>query len=63
MKFLYQILTIFLSAVLMVSAATQPQKSVIVSFPKDTPTDILDKAKEAVLTAGGMITHEYTIIK
>jgi len=49
--------------VALVAAAAQPQKSVIISFPSDTPYHIVDQAKEAVLKAGGVVTHEYKIIK
>lgn len=66
MQYLNRLLTLLLAAIFLiavVNAATQPQKSVIVSFPSDTPSEILEKAKEAVLKAGGFITHEYQIIK
>ncbi|PSN68389.1 hypothetical protein BS50DRAFT_492475 [Corynespora cassiicola Philippines] len=43
--------------------AVAPLKSVIVSFPNDTPDHIVDEAKEAIRKAGGQITHEYNIIK
>lgn len=29
----------------------------------DTPNSVLDKAKDAIKAAGGMITHEYKLIK
>lgn len=52
---------------LAMSAATLgaqlPQKAVIVSYPDSTPEDILDQAKDAIKAAGGMITHEYKLIK
>jgi hypothetical protein len=66
MKFIHQLFTFLLAAIFLISAVAavaQPQKSVIISFPKDTPGDILEKAKNAVKEAGGFITHEYTIIK
>ncbi|OCL08749.1 hypothetical protein AOQ84DRAFT_354327 [Glonium stellatum] len=43
--------------------AVAPQKSVIVSYPDNTPDSVLSKAKQAVVEAGGVITHEYKIIK
>ncbi|KAF2722021.1 hypothetical protein K431DRAFT_222913 [Polychaeton citri CBS 116435] len=43
--------------------ATAPQKAVIVSFPNDTPSSVLDQAKDVIRTAGGIITHEYKLIK
>jgi hypothetical protein len=44
-------------------AVVQPQKAVIVSYPNDTPDSIVDQAKDAILAAGGVITHEYKLIK
>jgi hypothetical protein len=43
--------------------ARMPQKQVIVSYPDNTPDSVLDKAKDAIKEAGGIITHEYKIIK
>jgi len=62
MKFLQSIAIPFVLLATSVSAVAQ-QKSVIVSFPNDTPAHVLDQAKAAVLAAGGVITHEYKIIK
>ncbi|KAF2397297.1 hypothetical protein EJ06DRAFT_169886 [Trichodelitschia bisporula] len=47
---------------LITGAAAQLQ-AYIVSFPKDTPDSVVKDAKQAILDAGGKITHEYTIIK
>jgi len=44
-------------------AVNLPQKAVIVSYPNDTPDSIVDQAKDAIKAAGGMITHEYKLIK
>ena len=33
---------------------------VIISFPKDTPDSVVRQAKQKVLDAGGVITHEYS---
>ncbi len=38
-------------------AAEQPQKQIIVSYPKDTPASVLEDAKKVVLEAGGFITQ------
>lgn len=46
-----------------VLGATMPQKSVIISYPDDTPDSVVDQAKSAIKSAGGMITHEYKLIK
>ncbi len=56
---IFSVLT-FLTAVM---AATLPQKAVIVSYDPDTPESILDAAKEAIKSAGGMIVHEYKLMK
>ncbi|KAF2811667.1 uncharacterized protein BDZ99DRAFT_384919 [Mytilinidion resinicola] len=40
--------------------ARAPLKSVIVSYPDSTPNSVLDKAKSAIVEAGGIITHEYS---
>jgi len=46
-----------------VFGAQMPQKAVIVSYPDNTPDSILDQAKAAIKAAGGMVTHEYKLIK
>ncbi|KAH0538367.1 hypothetical protein FGG08_005016 [Glutinoglossum americanum] len=51
------------SIALAVSGITPPQKSVIVSFDSDTPDSIIQQAKDAITAAGGVITHEYSLIK
>ncbi|KAI8943793.1 hypothetical protein NX059_001767 [Plenodomus lindquistii] len=43
--------------------AVAPHRSVIISWPKDTPDKIIEEAKEAIRKAKGQITHEYNIIK
>ncbi|KAH6642424.1 hypothetical protein C7974DRAFT_420714 [Boeremia exigua] len=43
--------------------AGAPQRSVIISFPNDTPDHIVEEAKESIRKAKGVITHEYNIIK
>ena len=52
-----------LALLTVVMAAAQPQKAVIVSYPNDTPDSIIDAAKDAIVAAGGVITHEYKLIK
>jgi hypothetical protein len=60
MKFTILSILTFITVVL---AAAQPQKAVIVSYPNDTPDSIVDQAKDAIIAAGGIITHEYKLIK
>lgn len=55
------ICTLAMSAIVL--GAQLPQKAVIVSYPNETPDHILDQAKDAIKAAGGMITHEYKLIK
>ncbi|KAK5172645.1 uncharacterized protein LTR77_002765 [Saxophila tyrrhenica] len=62
MKFAIQLLLIALLA-FFGAAATVDQKPVIISYPKDTPQSVLDEAMETIRKAGGVITHEYSIIR
>lgn len=55
-------LTLFALASVAIGA-TMPQKSVIVSYPDSTPDSIVDQAMDAIKQAGGVITHEYKLIK
>ncbi|WPH00976.1 Hypothetical protein R9X50_00381000 [Acrodontium crateriforme] len=43
--------------------AVAPQSPVIVSYPEDTPNSVIQEAMEAIKKAGGVITHEYSLIK
>lgn len=45
------------------TVAVDVQKSVIVTYPQDTPDSVLDQAKSAIKEGGGSITHEYQLIK
>ena len=44
-------------------AVVVPQKAVIVSYPDETPDSVVNQAMDAIREAGGMITHEYRLIK
>ncbi|KAI6093013.1 hypothetical protein F4821DRAFT_253757 [Hypoxylon rubiginosum] len=44
-------------------SAVDVQKSVIVSFPTETTDDVVNRAKDDIRKAGGVITHEYQLIK
>jgi hypothetical protein len=62
MKFLFfSYFAILLSAVNVL--ALTPQKAVVVTYPENTPDSVMDQAKQAIINAGGMITHEYKLIK
>jgi hypothetical protein len=43
--------------------AVDIQKSVIITYPAETPDWVLDQAKKAIVDGGGLITHEYQLIK
>ncbi|KAI6794209.1 hypothetical protein KC367_g6534 [Hortaea werneckii] len=61
MKLQITFLLIALFAVL--SLAADSDRQVIVSYPKGTPQNIMDEAMEEIRKAGGMIEHEYSLIK
>ncbi|KAJ5562314.1 hypothetical protein N7535_003233 [Penicillium sp. DV-2018c] len=44
-------------------ALAESFKSVIVTFPKGTPDSVVLKAKESLVASGGVVTHEYHLIK
>ncbi|KAJ9601975.1 hypothetical protein H2200_013534 [Cladophialophora chaetospira] len=46
-----------------VFALPPPQKPVVVSFPENTPSSIIEKAIAEIKKDGGIITHEYSLIK
>jgi len=59
-------LTLFsiLAFVLMlVSGAALPQKAIIVTYPGVTPDSVLNQAMDEIRKVGGMITHEFKLIK
>ncbi|CAO2648480.1 Nn.00g077470.m01.CDS01 [Neocucurbitaria sp. VM-36] len=61
MRFALLSLTIALLAAFAMAVA--PQRSVIISWPNETPDQVVEDAKEAIRKAKGVITHEYNIIK
>ncbi|KAL9008971.1 MAG: hypothetical protein Q9173_005958 [Seirophora scorigena] len=63
MKILHSLVTLF-GIVAIGSATFAPaQRQVLVTYPEDTPPSILQEAKEAILTAGGKINEEFTLLK
>jgi len=59
-------LIVYLAAALTIisgSLAVDVQKQVIISYRGDTPDWVIAEAKEAIIKAGGVITHEYNLIK
>lgn len=43
--------------------AVDIQKSVLITYPPETPNNVVADAKKAIVEAGGTITHEYKLIK
>ena len=43
--------------------AVDIQKSVIITYPANTPDSVLAQAKKAIVDNGGSITHEYQMMK
>lgn len=43
--------------------AVDVQKSVVITYPSNTPDSVLDQARHAIEESGGIITHEYHLIK
>ncbi|KAF2033521.1 hypothetical protein EK21DRAFT_58431 [Setomelanomma holmii] len=61
MRFILTSVVVALLAVFTMAVA--PHKSVIMSWPNDTPDSVVEEAKQAIIAAKGTITHEYNIIK
>ncbi|KAL4912463.1 hypothetical protein BDW62DRAFT_194558 [Aspergillus aurantiobrunneus] len=36
--------------------------SILVTYPKDTPDSVINSAKDSIKEAGGVITHEYSLV-
>jgi predicted outer membrane protein len=58
MRFALSALVVALLAAFAMAAA--PHKSVIMSWPNDTPDSVVEAAKQAIIDAKGTITHEYS---
>ncbi|MCJ1374914.1 hypothetical protein MMC20_006147 [Loxospora ochrophaea] len=43
--------------------SVSPQKQVVITYPKTTPQSVLDTAKAAITAAGGVITHEFQLLR
>lgn len=43
--------------------AVDVQKSVVISYPNETPNWVVDKAIQAIEDSNGVIIHKYDIIK
>ncbi|RMD39269.1 hypothetical protein DV735_g5858, partial [Chaetothyriales sp. CBS 134920] len=57
-------LIVLIAAFLAICASAVVQRqSVLVTYPEDTPQSVLDKAIEVVKSTGGIVTHEFKLIK
>jgi hypothetical protein len=52
--------TLFVALLVPFAMAFVPHKSVIMSWPNDTPDSVVEAAKQAIIDAKGVITHEYS---
>lgn len=52
-------ITVLFALIAAVLARPAALKTVIVSYPNDTPSSVVDKAINEVTNAGGIVTHEY----
>lgn len=59
----YALFSIVVALLVAFAMAVAPQRSVIISWPNETPDQIVEDAKEAIRKAQGEVTHEYNIIK
>ena len=57
------ILTALLTVLVTFSVAAAPQKAIVVSYEDpNTPQSVIDEAMAAIKEAGGVITHEYSMV-
>jgi hypothetical protein len=56
----FALTAVFVALLAAFAMAAAPQKSVIMSWPNDTPDSVVDAAKKAIIDAKGTITHEYS---
>jgi hypothetical protein len=56
----FAITSLFVALLATFAMAVAPQKSVIMSWPNDTPDSVVEAAKQAIIDAKGTITHEYS---
>ncbi|KAJ9638638.1 uncharacterized protein PV06_09853 [Exophiala oligosperma] len=54
---------LLLSSAACALALSAPQKPVVISYPADTPPSVIENAIKEIEKDGGIITHEYSLIK
>ncbi|KAJ5792220.1 uncharacterized protein N7503_008198 [Penicillium pulvis] len=57
-----KLFSIAFMAMLPLALAAKSLKSVIITFPKGTPSSVITQAKDSLVASGGIITHEYFLI-
>jgi len=57
------VLVTLLFALFAVAMAAAPQRQMLFTYPKDTPISVMDEAKDTIRNGGGMVTHEFDLIK
>jgi hypothetical protein len=58
----FAIFTILAFVLVLVSSASLPLKSYIVTYPDGTPGSVIDQAINAIKDVGGIITHRFKLI-
>ncbi|OAX81706.1 hypothetical protein ACJ72_03950 [Emergomyces africanus] len=63
MKLYFFTLLLAVLAPAVFAGGAKPERTVLVTYPKDTPCSIIEQAVQAVKDAGGKITHQFDLIK
>lgn len=59
----FAILSILIAFLCAFALAVAPQKAIVVSYEDpNTPQSVVDEAMDAIKKAGGVITHEYSML-
>lgn len=56
----FYIISLLLALLAVTVSAVAPQKAIIVTYPEHTPNSVVQDAMNAIIEAGGVITHEYS---
>jgi len=59
----FYIISLLLALLAVTVSAVAPQKAIIVTYPEHTPNSVVQDAMNAIIEAGGVITHEYNLFK
>lgn len=64
MKTFYQYLIVLVLGLVQIALAVEAQKSIVVSYPDETPNSVLDEAKQAIIDAvsTSSLLHYFTVI-